>query len=195
MYAFWTELISKDKALFSSINGKWTSSLFDQIMPWVRSANNWIPLYIILLGFILYKWKQNAWKWILLIVVNVGLTDQISSSVFKPLFHRLRPCADPSLTPSARLLLDHCSGGFSFTSSHAANHFGIAVFIIMTLQPFFKGYRFLFLAWAAIIAYAQVYVGVHFPLDILGGACIGVIVGYGNGKLFQYWQKKSIAKG
>jgi undecaprenyl-diphosphatase len=87
-----------------------------------------------------------------------------------------------------RLLLDYCSGGFSFTSSHAANHFGIAVFLVVTLQPLLKNYRYLFLIWAAIIAYAQVYVGVHFPLDIFVGAIIGIIVGYFNGKLFHKWQ-------
>ena len=63
----------------------------------------------------------------------------------------------------------------------------------MTLQPLFKNYRYLFLAWAAIIAYAQVYVGVHYPLDIFGGACIGLLVGYFNGKLFLYWQQKSFS--
>jgi len=187
MQAFWASLIEKDKALFSNINGKWTSALLDKIMPWVRTSNNWIPLYIALLVFIIYHWKTNAWKWVLLAIVNVGLTDQISSSIFKPLFHRLRPCADPEIMNQSRLLLEHCSGGFSFTSSHAANHFGIAVFIFMTLQPLLKNYRFLFLGWAAIIAYAQVYVGVHYPLDIFFGSLIGIVVGYFNGKIFLKW--------
>ena len=187
MQAFWASLIEKDKALFSNINGKWTSALLDKIMPWVRTSNNWIPLYIALLVFIIYHWKTNAWKWVLLAIVNVGLTDQISSSIFKPLFHRLRPCADPEIMNQSRLLLEHCSGGFSFTSSHAANHFGIAVFIFMTLQPLLKNYRFLFLVWAAIIAYAQVYVGVHYPLDIFFGSLIGIVVGYFNGKIFLKW--------
>jgi undecaprenyl-diphosphatase len=84
----------------------------------------------------------------------------------------------------SRLLLDHCSGGFSFTSSHAANHFGLAMFIVMTLQPLLKNYRYLFLIWAAIISYAQVYVGVHFPLDVFAGAIIGIAVGYLNSKLY-----------
>jgi undecaprenyl-diphosphatase len=190
MQAFWASLIAKDKALFSNINGKWTCSLFDHIMPWIRTSNNWIPLYIVLLAYIIYKWRINAWKWVLLALLNVGLTDQISSSIFKPLFHRLRPCADPEIMHQSRLLLDHCSGGFSFTSSHAANHFGIAVFIMMTLQPLLKNYRFIFLVWAAMIAYAQVYVGVHFPMDIFFGALIGIFVGYFNGKLFLKWQQR-----
>jgi undecaprenyl-diphosphatase len=183
-----TQLIAKDHALFSNINGKWTNPFFDGLMPWVRHSNNWIPLYVVLLSFLIYKWGKNSWKWLVLVGVNVTLTDQISSHLFKPFFHRLRPCADPELMQQTRLLLDHCSGGFSFTSSHAANHFGIAVFLVVTLQPLLKNYRYLFLIWAAIIAYAQVYVGVHFPLDIFVGAIIGIIVGYFNGKLFHKWQ-------
>jgi undecaprenyl-diphosphatase len=183
-----TQLIAKDHALFSNINGKWTNPFFDGLMPWLRHSNNWIPLYVVLLSFLIYKWGKNSWKWLVLVGVNVTLTDQISSHLFKPYFHRLRPCADPELMQQTRLLLDHCSGGFSFTSSHAANHFGIAVFLVVTLQPLLKNYRYLFLIWAAIIAYAQVYVGVHFPLDIFVGAIIGIIVGYFNGKLFHKWQ-------
>lgn len=183
-----TQLIAKDHALFSNINGKWTNPFFDSLMPWVRHSNNWIPLYVVLLSFLINKWGKNSWKWLVLVGVNVTLTDQISSHLFKPYFHRLRPCADPELMQQTRLLLDHCSGGFSFTSSHAANHFGIAVFLVVTLQPLLKNYRYLFLIWAAIIAYAQVYVGVHFPLDIFVGAIIGIIVGYFNGKLFHKWQ-------
>ena len=188
MNDFLTQLIAKDHALFSSINGKWTNPLLDSVMPWVRHSNNWIPLYVVLLSFIMYKWGKKSWKWLVLVALNVTLTDQISSHLFKPFFHRLRPCADPELMQQSRLLLDHCSGGFSFTSSHAANHFGIAVFLVVTLQPLLKNYRYLFLIWAAIIAYAQVYVGVHFPLDIFVGAIIGIIVGYFNGKLFHKWQ-------
>ena len=183
-----TQLIAKDHALFSNINGKWTNPFFDGLMPWLRHSNNWIPLYVVLLSFLIYKWGKNSWKWLVLVGVNVTLTDQISSHLFKPFFHRLRPCADPELMQQTRLLLDHCSGGFSFTSSHAANHFGIAVFLVVTLQPLLKNYRYLFLIWAAIIAYAQVYVGVHFPLDIFVGAIIGIIVGYFTGKLFHKWQ-------
>ena len=181
-------LLAKDRALFSTINGKWTCTLFDAIMPWVRDSKNWIPLYIIILAVVFYKWGKQAWKWVVLVGLNVAMTDQISSSFFKPFFHRLRPCADPTLMYQSRLLLDHCSGGFSFTSSHAANHFGLAMFVVITLQPLLKNYRWLFLIWAATISYAQVYVGVHFPLDIFVGSIIGILVGFFNGKLFQKWQ-------
>jgi undecaprenyl-diphosphatase len=87
-----------------------------------------------------------------------------------------------------RLLLDHCSGGFSFTSSHAANHFGLAMFIFISLTPVFKKYTWLFFLWAGVIAYAQIYVGVHYPLDVLVGAMIGLVVGKLNGMVFKKFQ-------
>ncbi len=185
---FWDALLVKDQALFSKINGQWTSSLADHIMPWVRTANNWYPLYFALLAYLFIKWGKNAWKWLLIVAVNVAVTDQISSSFFKPFVHRLRPCADPAIIHQSRLLLEHCSGGFSFTSSHAANHFGLAMFVFMTLQPLFKNYTVLFFVWAALISYAQVYVGVHYPLDIFAGCLIGLVVGYLMGRLFLKWQ-------
>jgi undecaprenyl-diphosphatase len=184
MQTFWNDLLSKDKAFFTILNGKWTNSIFDTILPWVRDSKNWIPLYIVILAYLFYKWGKKAWKWLLMVVINVALTDQISSSFFKPFFHRLRPCADPTMMYQTRLLLDHCSGGFSFTSSHAANHFGLAIFIVMTLQSLLKNYRFIFLIWAALVSYAQVYVGVHYPLDVFAGAIIGISIGYLSSKLF-----------
>lgn len=192
MNDFLTHLIIKDRALFSNINGKWTNQFFDIIMPWVRDSKNWVPLYIFILAFLFFKWGKLAWKWVLLVGINVALTDQISSHFFKPFFHRLRPCADPEMMYQSRLLLDHCSGGFSFTSSHAANHFGLAMFVVMTMAPLLNKYRFLFLLWAGFIAYAQVYVGVHYPADIFVGALIGVFVGWANGKLFLIWKNKSL---
>ena len=77
-----------------------------------------------------------------------------------------------------RMIVNHCSGGNSFPSSHATNHFGAAVFFFCTLKPYIKNYGWLFFFWAATISYAQVYVGVHYPTDVIGGAIIGSIVGY-----------------
>ena len=184
MLDFLTQLLTKDQDLFSLINGKWTNIVFDKLMPWLRTSNNWIPFYAVLLIYLFVKWGKKTWKWVIIVALNVTLTDQISSSFFKPFFHRLRPCADPAIMYKSRLLVEHCSGGFSFTSSHAANHFGLAMLVFMTLQPLFKKYTFLFFIWAAIIGYAQIYVGVHYPLDVLVGSCIGLLVGYGMSKLY-----------
>lgn len=173
-----------DQALFYQINGVWHHPVLDAVLPWTRHSNNWIPLYIGLLGWLFYQIGWKTLKWLLFALINVGLTDQISSSVFKPFFHRLRPCNDPALVGKTRLLLDQCAGGFSFTSSHAANHFGIAMFIFMTWGVIQKKYTRFFFVWAGVIAFAQIYVGVHYPLDIIGGTIIGLISGFTMSKAY-----------
>jgi undecaprenyl-diphosphatase len=176
-----------DQSLFRQINGVWHHPLLDTILPWTRHSNNWIPLYLVLLGWTGYQIGSKTWKWLLFALLNVTLTDQVSSSIFKPLFHRLRPCNDPALFGKTRLLLEHCSGGFSFTSSHAANHFGLAMFIFISWGVAMERVTKYFFVWAGIIAFAQVYVGVHYPLDILGGTIIGLVAGYLMAKLYLKW--------
>jgi undecaprenyl-diphosphatase len=176
-----------DQALFHQINGVWHHPLLDNVLPWTRHSNNWVPFYIGLLIWLVYKIGWKTLKWLLFALINVGLTDQISSSVFKPFFHRLRPCNDPALLGETRLLLDHCSGGFSFTSSHAANHFGLAMFIFISWGMTQERFTKFFFVWAGIIAFAQIYVGVHYPLDIIGGAIIGLVSGFGMAKAYLKW--------
>lgn len=105
------------------------------------------------------------------------ISDTISSKILKKTFERPRPCRTEHIEPEMRKLLG-CSKSYSFPSSHAFNHFAIAVFLILTLGKSFKQSRYLLLLWAASIAYAQVYVGVHFPLDVLLGALMGTLVAY-----------------
>ena len=85
------------------------------------------------------------------------------------------------------MLLEQCAGGFSFTSSHAANHFGLAMFIFITWGITQQRYTKFFFVWAGIIAFAQIYVGVHYPLDIIGGAIIGLVSGFTMAKAYLKW--------
>jgi len=167
-----------DTFIFFKVNTVYTSSFFDALFPWYREGNTWIPLYLFLILFVIVNFKKSALKWIIFVVITLLLTDQLSSSIVKPFFERLRPCADTNLMNKVRLLLNHCSGGFSFTSSHATNHFGFAVFIVMTLGHFFNKWKYIFLIWAASVSYGQIYVGVHYPFDILGGAMLGSTIGW-----------------
>lgn len=170
-------LIQKDKALFLFFNKQHTNTFFDWLMPILRESKNWIPLYIMLIIFGVVKFKKQVWIWMLGAAATILLSDQISSHIFKPYFARPRPCTDVDFAPQVRLLLDHCSGGFSFTSSHACNHFAIALFIFTTLSTYLKKWKYAFIFWAAIISYAQVYVGVHYPLDVLCGGILGAMIG------------------
>jgi len=171
-------LLNWDAQLFYNINTVWTNSFLDNNFPWWRDSTTWYPLYLFLLVFILMNFGWRAWSWILFIIINVTITDQLSSSVIKHWIARPRPCQDPEMIGYVRMLLNHCSGGLSFPSSHATNHFGAAVFIFCTLKKYLGNWSYLFFFWAASVSYGQVYVGVHYPTDVLGGIIIGSIIGY-----------------
>jgi len=180
----WAWLDHWDSWLFLKINTAWTNSLLDSVYPWWREANTWIPLYLFLLIFGIMNFKKKVIPWLLFVAITLMLSDQISSTFIKNWVARPRPCREEALIGKARLLLDNCSGTFSFPSSHAANHFAFATFLFITLQPVFKKWNYLFFVWAATVAYGQVYVGIHYPLDVIVGGILGCGIGYLTGSLF-----------
>jgi len=186
LISFLEKIKQWDQWLFIQINSGQSNSFFDSIMPYLRSAFYWTPLYLFILLFVLFNFKKNGrgWWWVLFFLCTVSLTDVVSSRIFKEIFERLRPCQDPDFMGYVRLLVDNCSTGYSFTSSHAANHFGMAAFFFITFRSVFKKWALLAFLWALLISYAQVYVGVHYPLDVLGGALIGLLFGWMLGNFF-----------
>lgn len=182
--SLWQQLDAWDKKLFVLLNGKWTNSFFDAVLPYFRDSVFWAPLYIFVLVFIALNYGKKGTWWSLAFVCTIAIADMVSSRVFKTSFERLRPCQDPFFFDQVRLLLKACSGSFSFTSSHAANHFGMASFASITLYASFGKWIYLSYVWAFFIAYAQVYVGVHYPLDVLGGALLGILAGVFTASVF-----------
>lgn len=173
-----------DWTLFHFINGSLSNPLFDAVLPWCREPLFWVPLYLFIASFALLNFGRNGGWLVLALVCCVGVTDLTSNHAFKKRFKRLRPCNDPALAETVRLRLPSCGGGYSFTSSHAANHFAAAVFLIGFLGPWKRWAKPALLGWAALVAFAQVYVGVHFPSDILGGALLGTAIGYAARRYF-----------
>lgn len=171
-----------DYALFYLINDKLSNSFFDMVLPWCREKYNWIPFYILLIVLLVYVFKKEIWKIFVAVALLILVTDQLSSSIIKPLFQRLRPCRNPELADHVHQLVN-CGSGYSFVSSHAANHFGLAIFLIMVFGKRFRWLSVLLLCWAAIISFAQVYVGLHFPSDVTVGALIGILFGWTAGKM------------
>lgn len=182
--SFWQQIENFDKWLFIQLNNKLTNPVFDFILPYFRDSVFWAPLYIFLLVFILVNFGKKGLWWSLGFICTVALADMIGTRIFKYGFERLRPCQDPDFFMHVRLLLKHCSGSYSFVSNHAANHFGIATFVSITFYPTFKKWIYLAYVWALFVAYAQVYVGVHYPLDILGGAALGTLAGLLTANLY-----------
>ncbi|MBA2422034.1 MAG: phosphatase PAP2 family protein [Chitinophagales bacterium] len=175
-------LIDLDQSIFIFFNQQLRNSLFDLIMPYLREKNFWIPLYVVLLFYFILYFKVKSWIAIAFAAATAVITDQSSSSLIKPLVHRIRPCNDPSFSAEVHLLVS-CGGGFSFISAHAANHFGLACFLIVMLRERFKWIVPAALAWATLVAFAQVYVGLHYPFDVLCGGIFGSIVGTLTGKI------------
>lgn len=166
-------LLQWDHALLHLINIEWANSFFDAVMPWTRYKYNWLPLYAVLIGNILLTYKKKAWIPLLMCIAAVAISDQLSSSVIKPWFERMRPCQNALV--EVRRVID-CGSGYSFVSSHAANHFAVAVMYPIFFRHQTRWFLPVLLFWAALVSYAQVYVGYHYPSDVVVGGLIGIAV-------------------
>ena len=182
--SFLQKLDQWDRWLFVKVNNYQSNPFFDSIMPYLRNAYFWVPLYLFIFIFAILNLKGRGWWWILLFICTVSLTDIVSSKILKESFERIRPCNDADLIEYVRLLVNRCSGSYSFTSSHAANHFGMATFFFISFRHLLKNWALLAFFWAAAICYAQVYVGVHYPFDVFGGAFVGLFIGFMTGRFF-----------
>jgi len=168
-------LIDLDQDIFLALNGV-HSSFMDEFMWWVSYKYTWIPVYLILLLFLL---RRHGWRITLTIAVGIGLVvlfaDQFTSGFSKPFFARPRPCHADELMGLVHTVNDKCGGPYGFVSSHSANFFALATFI----SPFFPRYfRWGAFGVAALVAYSRIYLGVHYPGDVIFGALVGVLGGF-----------------
>lgn len=176
-----------DTQLFLFLNSI-NSPFWDTVMWHISGKLTWAPLYLTIIYFIFrkYRWKT---LWILIaIAVVVTLADQISVHFFKNVFERLRPCHNPELRELVHLVNSKCGGQFGFVSSHAANTFGVAMFLLNLFR--LKWFSISILLWAAVVSYSRIYLGVHYPGDVLVGSLLGVIVGWIVWKLYSFLTAK-----
>ena len=146
-------------------------------MRWFTETNSWIPFYGLLITLIIWKFRWKSIYILITIALLITACDQFTSSFMKPFFGRLRPCHDPIIQNAVHLVTEGCGGKHGFASSHAANTFGLAMFLWLLMKPFFRYMALMFL-WAALVSYSRVYVGVHYPGDILIGGLVGVLTGW-----------------
>ncbi len=174
-------LLQLDRQIFYFINRDLGNAFFDILMLLLRNKLVWIPLYVFIFVFCLWRYKKQGLIIIVLLALTAGLADFGSATIIKSTFKRVRPCNDPAMAATIVSRVP-CGTGFSFPSSHASDHFAIAMFLGMV---FLRRYRWVLpvgLVWAASISFAQVYVGVHYPVDVITGAIFGVLVG-----ILFYW--------
>jgi len=171
------QLNQLDQTLFFFINQNLSNSFFDWLMPFLRNRYFWTPLYLFMAIFFVRNFGKQGWLILLFMALTFGITDYFSSSILKPAFERLRPCNDPVIKPKVNNLIP-CGTGFSLPSSHAANHFALALFLITIFYTKWKPILSIAILWAFSISFAQVYVGVHYPLDVTFGGLVGGMIGY-----------------
>ncbi|MFH1121756.1 MAG: phosphatase PAP2 family protein [Bacteroidota bacterium] len=169
-------LISYDQQLFLFLNGMHTPFL-DFVMFWLSDKLIWIPLYGWLLFHLIRENRTKAWLIVLSVTLLVTITDQVSVQLFKNVFLRLRPCHEPVLEGLVHILNGHCGGQYGFISSHACNTAGVAFFSGMMLRYKFPWLLPVLLGWSALISYSRIYLGVHYPGDVIVGMMVGAATG------------------
>ncbi|WP_374451282.1 phosphatase PAP2 family protein [Cloacibacterium normanense] len=182
------EIILDDKQAMIFLNNL-GSSTFDPFWILVSEKWFWIPLYVIFLYFLYKNFNKKSLFYILLFVaLGITASDQIAN-IFKFGFERLRPCHDPSLEGLLREV--KCGGKFGFYSAHSSNSFFVATYLTILLGKKIKQLPYFLFVWAAIVAYSRVYLGMHFPGDIIIGAIMGILLALFFGTLAKKVIKKS----
>lgn len=182
-------LIEWDRELLVNINSL-NTPFWDNIMWWISDRFVWIPLYLSLVFFLVKVKRKDAIIAVLAVGLCVLIADQVASGFCKPFFERLRPTHDPQLKDILHVVNDYRSSMYGFCSSHASNTFGIATLTCLLFRN--RWYAALIFSWAILNCYSRMYLGVHFPLDIICGALVGVAAGYISYYLYKYVVNKFV---
>jgi undecaprenyl-diphosphatase len=171
-----------DTWLFLLLNGL-HNGFFDFVMYWMSDRFVWIPMYAVLVYLLIREYKWRSLVILLLVALTITTSDQITYHL-KNYLARPRPCHAEALQGLVHTVRDSCGGPYGFMSGHAANVFALALLLI----PFFKSrYRYFplfIIVWAAVVSYSRIYLGVHYPGDIVVGALLGASIGFGYSRIY-----------
>ncbi len=183
------KLVEYDENLFLFLNNLGTGygDAFWMFMSHKFSA---IPLYLLLLILCI---KKLGLKSTLLIIIMVALlitaTDQLANA-FKYGFKRLRPCHDDDIFNKMRLVKSYCGGKYGYFSAHAGNSFALVTFFSLIFKKYYQWIPFLLLTWGLLVSYSRIYIGVHYPLDVITGICVGLLFGWLIYKIYEFVKEK-----
>jgi undecaprenyl-diphosphatase len=167
-------LIELDKQLFLFLNSL-HSPFWDTVMWHISGKYQWVPFYAFILYMIIRKYKMRTFYVIVFVTLLITMADQSSVKLFKFVFERPRPCHDDALQGLVHIVNGKCGGPYGFVSSHASNVFALAMFTALIIRK--RWFIYLMFFFASIVSYSRIYLGVHYPGDIIGGAILGVICG------------------
>lgn len=184
LFSFWNIISTVDLWLFRLINESWVHPWLDLIFAHTRETIFWFPLYTFIFLYVVLKFGKWGVLWIIAFFVVAACCDIISTELIKSLAGRVRPCQDEALAARLRFIILNCPQNSSFTSSHATTHFAQATFFYLTLRQTGRWWGMAFI-WAFLIAYGQVYVGVHYPFDVFCGAILGCLIGFAISRFFR----------
>jgi len=189
------DIMDLDRRLLVWLNG-FHADWLDPVMYYTTQTLFWLPLYLFLVYLVVKDFKKEWWVPIIGIGITILIADQVTSSLMKPYFARLRPSQEPSLQGVIHLVRDrngefYTGGLYGFASSHAANTFGTATFFALLFRSRHKWINWLFL-WAAAMTYTRIYLGAHYPGDILFGGIVGVTGGFVGYWVFRWISSKRV---
>ncbi len=179
-----------DHWLFLVLNSV-NSPFWDKVMNFMSQVAVWIPMYLAILIFLGIRYKKKFWLIILFIILAVVLSDQISVFI-KNAFDRPRPCHESSLQGLVHIVNGKCGGMYGFVSSHATNSFTVALLSLLLIRK--RWYTVFIIIWATSVSYSRIYLGVHYPGDVLGGALLGTLIGLSIYKIYILTDTKVLSK-
>jgi len=170
-------IVDLDQRLFMLLNQAGTP-FWDPIMRFASSAWAWVPVFAFVLYHQLRTQGKNAWIGLAVLIIVYAACDQVSNNLFKETIQRMRPCHDEVLAGQVRLVAQRCGGLYGFVSSHATNAMGTALYTILLIRN--RNYTLIILFWTLTVSYSRIYLGVHYPADILGGLILGALLALGG---------------
>ena len=174
-----------DESILLFINSH-HNTFWDTLMWFASGILSWFPLYAFIIIFLIVKLKKQSWLLILLIIPLIVMSDQLSSGLIKPLVHRVRPSHEPSLDYLLHYVNRYRGGLYSFPSSHACIFFAWVTYLSLTAVKKIKWFPYLLIPVALFVSYSRVYLGVHYPSDIIAGAILGIFLGWFVSKIYDH---------
>ncbi len=170
------------------------NSFFDQLMWMISSKTIWIPMYLVLLYLLIKNYKKESVFIFIGIIIAVALADSLSVVLFKDVFKRFRPSHNPEIESLIHIVNNYRGGDYGFISSHASNVFALAVVINYFLKSKYKYFSYFIFSWASVVCYSRIYLGVHYPGDILCGAIFGSFIAFVIISIYKYMKGKYLIK-